>query len=91
MATVTSSRTYGNPPIQTTTKVDTDTGKSEIFIFVDGEEKLAATGIMEPGILNLDSEESLIEQQVKVYQAQSLKIILQRIFRGEQIEIEQIL
>ena len=44
MATVTSSRTYGNPPIQTTTKVDTDTGKSEIFIFVDGEEKLAATG-----------------------------------------------
>ena len=44
MATLLSSRTYGNPPIQTTTKVDTDTGKSEIFIFVDGEEKLAATG-----------------------------------------------
>ena len=44
MATLLSSRTYGDPPIQTTTKVDTDTGKSEIFIFVDGEEKLAATG-----------------------------------------------
>ena len=44
MATVLSSRTYGDPPIQTTTKVDTDTGKSEIYIFVDGEEKLAATG-----------------------------------------------
>ena len=44
MATVLSSRTYGDPPIQTTTRIDTDTGKSEIFIFVDGEEKLAATG-----------------------------------------------
>ena len=44
MATVLSSRTYGDPPIQTTTKIDTDTGKSEIYIFVEGEEKLAATG-----------------------------------------------
>ena len=44
MAIEQSSRTYGDPPIQTTTKVDTDTGKSEIYIFIDGEEKLAATG-----------------------------------------------
>jgi len=44
MATVVSSRTYGNPPIPTVTKVDTDTGISEIFLVVDGEERLAATG-----------------------------------------------
>ena len=44
MATVVSSRTYGDPPIPTVTKVDTDTGVSEIFLMVDGEERLAATG-----------------------------------------------
>lgn len=44
MATVVSSRTYGNPPIPTVTKVDTDTGVSQVFLKVDGEELLAATG-----------------------------------------------
>ena len=54
MARIFSTRTYGNPPIPTRTRVDTDTGVSTIFIRLNGEYKEAASGTAD-GNWNLTS------------------------------------